>query len=57
VISDVDENVSLPVMGIQIRIFLGLPDPDPLVKGIDPDPAPAPDPSLFSYILVLSGLK
>jgi hypothetical protein len=26
---------------------LGLPDPDPLVRGKDPDPDPAPDPSLF----------
>ncbi len=23
--------------------FLGLPDPDPLVRGTDPDTAPAPD--------------
>jgi hypothetical protein len=33
-------------------MFLGIPDPDPLVRGMDtaPDPAPAPDPdpSLFS---------
>jgi hypothetical protein len=27
-----------------IRMFLGLLDPDPLVRGMDPDP----DPSLFS---------
>jgi hypothetical protein len=28
--------------------FLGFPDPDPLVRGIDPDPDPAldPDPSI-----------
>jgi hypothetical protein len=26
-------------------MFLGLPDPDPLVRGKDPDPAP--DPSLL----------
>jgi hypothetical protein len=25
--------VFLPVLGIQIRMFLGLPDPDPLVRG------------------------
>jgi hypothetical protein len=25
-------------------MFLGLPDPDPLVRGMDPDPDPAPDP-------------
>jgi hypothetical protein len=30
-----------PVLGIRnrIRMFLGLPDPDPLVKGTDPDPS------------------
>jgi hypothetical protein len=33
-------------------MFLGLPDPDPLVRGTDL----APDPSLF-LINVLSGLK
>jgi|688.fasta_scaffold2090780_1 hypothetical protein len=34
----------IPVLGIWIRMFLGLPDPypDPFVRGIDPDP------SLFS---------
>ncbi len=43
----------------RIRMFLGLPDPDPLVRGTDPDPLvrgthpgtdpdPVPDPSLFS---------
>jgi hypothetical protein len=31
---------------IRIRMFLGLPDPDPLLRGMDPDQAP--DPSLFS---------
>ncbi len=48
------------VLGIRIRrirTFLGLPNPDPLVRGTDPnklvrgtDPYqhPAPDPSLFS---------
>ncbi len=35
------------VLGIRrIRMFLGLPDPDPLARGTDLDPAP--DPSLFS---------
>jgi hypothetical protein len=29
------------VFGIRFRMFLGLPDPDPLVRGTDP----APDPS------------
>ena len=30
------------------RVF-GLPDPDPLVRGVDPDPAldPDPDPSII----------
>jgi|LakMenEpi03Aug12_release.lakeMendotaPanAssembly.Ray.scaffolds.fasta_scaffold182749_2 hypothetical protein len=40
-----------PGLGIRIRrirMFLGLSDPDPLVRGTDPDPDPAPDPSLFS---------
>ncbi len=37
----------VPVLGIRIhrnRMFLGLQDPNPLVRGMDPDP----DPSLFS---------
>jgi hypothetical protein len=29
-----------PVFRIRIRMFLGLPDPDPLVRGADPDHAP-----------------
>jgi hypothetical protein len=38
----------LPVLRIRIqirtiRMFLGLPDPDPLVRGTDPDPAADPD--------------
>ncbi len=28
----------------RIHMFLGLMDPDPLVRGMDPDPNPAPDP-------------
>ncbi len=27
------------VLGIRIRMFLGLLDPDSLVRGMDPDPA------------------
>jgi hypothetical protein len=27
--------------------FFGLPDPDPLVRGMDPDPALDPDPSII----------
>ncbi len=47
-------DVNLPVLRIRIRIhrihmFLGHPDPDPLVRGMDPDPDPAldPDPSII----------
>jgi hypothetical protein len=29
----------------RIHMVLGLPDPDPLVRGMDLDPAPDPDPS------------
>ncbi len=28
-------------------MLLGLPDPDPLVRGMDPDPDPALDPDSF----------
>jgi hypothetical protein len=37
------------VLRIRIHMFLGLLDPDPLVRGMDPDPDPAldPDPSIF----------
>jgi hypothetical protein len=27
-------------------VYLGLPDPDPLVRGMDPDPELDPDPSI-----------
>ncbi len=30
-------SIFLAVLGI--RMFLGLPDPDPLVRGMDPDPS------------------
>jgi hypothetical protein len=33
------------VLRIRIHMFLGLPDPDPLVRGMDP--APHPDPSII----------
>jgi hypothetical protein len=36
--------IRIPVLGILIRMFLGLKDPDPLVRGTDP----VQDPSLFS---------
>ena len=48
------ETVSKSVLRIRIHrihMFLGLLDPDPLVKGMDPDPDPAldpdPDPSII----------
>ena len=42
----------IPVLRIRIHrihVFLGLQDPDPLVRGMDPDPDPAldPDPSII----------
>jgi hypothetical protein len=33
-------------------MFLGLPDPDPLVRGLDPDPVSNPDPSHFASIML-----
>jgi hypothetical protein len=27
---------------IRIHMFMGLPDPDPLVRGMEPDPDPVP---------------
>ncbi len=38
--------ILLPDLGIRNRMFLGLSDPDQIVRSTDPDPAP--DPSLFS---------
>ncbi len=32
---------------IRIHVFFGLPDPDPLVRGMNPDPAPDTDPSII----------
>ncbi len=31
----------LAVLRIRIHLFLGLPDPDPLVRGMDSDPYPS----------------
>jgi hypothetical protein len=31
----------ISVLRIRIHMFLGLPDPDPLVRGMDPDPDPS----------------
>jgi hypothetical protein len=33
---------------LQIRKFLGLLDPDPLVRSSNPDPAPVPDLSFIN---------
>ncbi len=33
-------------------MFLGLPDPDPLVRGMDPDPDPALDPDPDPFIIM-----
>jgi hypothetical protein len=35
------------VFRIRIHVFFGLPDPDPLVRGMDPDPALDPDLSII----------
>ncbi len=32
---------------IRIHVFSGLPDPDPLVRGMNPDPVLDPDPSII----------
>jgi hypothetical protein len=37
-------NLSVLRIRIRIHMFLGLPDLDPLVRGMDPAPAPDPDP-------------
>ncbi len=42
------------VLGIRIRrihMFLGRPDPNPLVRYIDPDPTPDPNPSILKQKL------
>jgi len=44
------------VFRIRIPVFFGLPDPDPLVRGMDPDPALDPDPKT-SIINVLKTVK
>jgi hypothetical protein len=35
------KTMQLPVLRIRIHMFLGLLDPDPLVRGMDPDPDPS----------------
>jgi hypothetical protein len=32
----------------RIHIFFALPDPDPLVRGMDPDPVLDPDPNALN---------
>ncbi len=35
------------MLRIRFHVFLGLPDRDPLVRGMDPDPTLDPDPSII----------
>jgi hypothetical protein len=37
----------LAALRIRIRMFLGLPDPDPIVRGTAPDPEVDPDPPIM----------
>jgi hypothetical protein len=32
-------SISVPNLDPAIHMFLGLPDPDPLVRGMEPDPS------------------
>ncbi len=43
------ESYFYPVLRIRIHMFLGLRDPEPLVRSLDPNPDPAldPDPSII----------
>jgi hypothetical protein len=45
----IPELILTAVFRIRIHVFFGLPDPDSLVRGMDPDPAldPVPDPSII----------
>jgi hypothetical protein len=38
--------IRIRIRNHRIHLFLGLLDPDPLVRGMDPDPASDPDPSI-----------
>ncbi len=40
------------VLRIRIHMFLGLLDPDPIVRGMDPDSDPALDPDLDPSIIM-----
>ena len=44
---DSPKGTSAPGFRIRIHVFFGLPDPDLLVRGMDPDPALDPDPSII----------
>ncbi len=41
----------------RIHMLLGLPDPDPLVRGMDPDPDPALDPDPVPSIIMQKNKK
>jgi hypothetical protein len=41
------------VLGIRNRTVLGLPDPDPFVRGTDPDPAPDQEKIKFVRLRVM----
>jgi hypothetical protein len=49
--NDEENTIKNQTMRGQIHMFLGLQDPDPLDRGMDPDPDPAldpdPDPSII----------
>ncbi len=38
-------------------MLFGLPDPDPLVRGMDPDPGPDPEPDPDPWWILLSSCK
>jgi hypothetical protein len=40
----------------RIQVFFGLPDPDPIVRGMDPALDPDPDPSIIMHVGSLSGI-
>ncbi len=49
--------VLTPVFRIRIHVFFGLPDPDPLVRGLDPDPALDPSIIMQKYVLHKKNLE
>jgi hypothetical protein len=48
--SDFRSNPVFQIRIHRIHVFLGLPDQDPLVRGMDPDPALDTDPSIIKII-------